>query len=299
MKVILVLMLTINCLHAKYWTTKKSTSYELQALVESFKMDYMTEEEKKSLQEKIENLDSLLSALSKEEHFFISKTAVYKWLLKNKPNIRIPNKFVIENFQSKSEPGDLAPFPKWLLTALRSDTAEIVADKNYERYRTLLNKEPQKAAKSKLHKKIAMIRPWLYLFQKEDAQQIDLRMMKFHFTILEHIIAQFKIFSLFKSDKLPTPSQSLSFFVFREKGKPITEDKTLSILEEVIQKHKNAGLPVPTNDWSLPEEDSWDLSKNDEKLSKQQEVNIKNPTPKKDYRAPQKLPEPIDDWVWD
>lgn len=285
---------------ASYWTTQKETSYEVKALVESFKMDYMTEEEKKDLKEKIRTLDNLLTHLKEKDHYFISKTSIYKWLLKNKPVINVPADFVLENFDAKAEIRDLSPFPRWLLTALRTDSARLVQEPNYESYRRALAKDPASVKNSSLHKRIAMIKPWLYLFQKEDASQIDLRMMKFHFSILDHVISQLKVFYQFNSEQLPESKPELAYFSFKDQERPKNnEEKTLSILDEVIEKHKKENLPVPTGEWSLSSEDTWLPNEENKELSTIQKINIENPKPSKEYVAPEKLPEPIDDWIWD
>lgn len=279
----------------------KETSFEVQALVESFKMEYMTEEEKASLKEKISTLDSIIKDTPKKDHYFISKTAIYKWILKNKPNTKVPESFTLTNFKAKAAPQELAPFPRWLLTALRTDTLAIIQDPQYSSYQRLISQKNKSYQNLKIHRRIKLIKPWLYLFHSEGATQVDLRMMKFHFSILNHVIAQLKVFYQFNHENLPSPSQKLTYFSLSDqKPKEAPNEKeALSLLDQVIEKHRKANLPLPTDDWSLSDEDSWTPADNDGELTQLQKINIDNPKPDGSYEAPKSLPEPIDDWVWD
>ncbi len=297
---IFILSLLSPLIFANYWTTQKETSYEIKVLVESFKMDYMTEEEKLSLKNKIKTLDSLLTNLDKKDHYFISKTSIYKWLLKNKPNITVPKSFSLEDFKAKAELDELSPFPRWLLTALKTDSSKLIQAPNYDVYQKALERDPSKVKNLSIHKRAEMIKPWLYLFQREGADQIDLRMMKFHFSILDHVIAQLKVFYQFNNKGIPQGNSKLSFFSFQE-GQQADEsqNKTLSILDQVIEKHREKNLPVPTGEWTLSDEDSWMPNSEKAEFSKIQKINMENPEPDQDYKAPKNLPKPVDDWVWD
>ena len=106
------------------WVAQENLPYEVQTLVESFNMDYLTDEEKKELKEQLTELDSLMGNLSQGDRFFLAKSSVYKWILKNPPEITPPKSFTIDMFLEKSNTEGLSSFAKWLLLALKSDSSK-------------------------------------------------------------------------------------------------------------------------------------------------------------------------------
>lgn len=294
----LIVILFSQSLFASRWTVKQESPYELKVLVESFNMEYLTDEEKVGLKNKLQTLDSLLGSLEQSDRFFIAKTTVYKWVLKANPFTKAPKEFTLEQFKTKADIKDLSPFSKWLLMSIKSDVAELISTEGYQQYLAERKARGRTIKYKSIENRVNLIRPWAYLFTKEQGSLISLRMMKYQFILLDNLISQYKLFHRFKSKDIPSVSNKLSFFVLDDGTNKTTEnqqEKTIQILDEVIEKHKKANLPVPVSDWQVSKNDEW-TPKEDGSLSNEAKVNLDNPSPDPSYKAPANLPKPVNDW---
>lgn len=298
MKILISFFFCVSFAYASRWTVKQKSPYELKVLVESFNMEYLTDEEKVNLKSKLEELDSLMGSLDQGDRFFIAKTTVYKWILKADPFTKPPKEFTLEQFNTKANLDELSPFSKWLLMAIKSDIANIISSENYQQYLRERRTRGRTIQFKKLEARVNFIRPWAYLFTKEQASLISLRMMKYQFILLDNLITQYQLFHRFKSKELPSKSNKLTFFKLDDgKRDAMTEeqDSTLKVLDEVIEKHKKANLPTPVSDWQVSKNDEW-MPKDDGSLSQEAQINLNNPSPDPGYKAPANLPQPVDDW---
>jgi hypothetical protein len=297
--IILSLLFSLSSsLWASRWTVKEKSPYELKVLVESFNMEFLTDEEKEKLKSRLETLDSLMGSLEQSDRFFIAKTTVYKWILKATPFTKPPKEFSLDQFQTKSDLKDLSPFAKWLLMAIKSDVAELISTESYQQYRREIQNRGRVIQNKSIEARVNLIRPWAYLFSKEQGSLISLRLVKYQFILLDNLISQYQLFHRFKNKELPSTTKKLSFFVLDDGTKPITngqQDKTIKILDEVIEKHKKANLPVPVSDWQVSKNDEW-TPKDDGSLSNEAKINLDNPSPDPSYQAPTNLPQPVNDW---
>ncbi|GEM_PF-3261508 len=300
MKLTIIVLLFSLTTYASQWTVKRQSPYEIQALVESFNMDYLTQEEKNQLSDQLTELDSLMTSLEENDRFFLAKSTVYKWVLKSSPFVKIPKSFDLDKFKTNASTKDLSPFSKWLLMAIKSDIANLVLTTDYRSY--LLEKQQKgrtirfKAVK----RRVDLIRPWAYLFTRENPQQISLRLVKYQFILLKNLISQYKLFYRFKDMELPQKPEQLSFFTLKENLNNDTSeaDNTLTLLDQVIEKHQKANIPTPTSDWQVSKNDEW-LPQNDESLTEESLRNLKNPSANPNYKAPVNLPKPVNDWTLD
>lgn len=290
---------SIHSLYAGHWTVQEKTPYELQALIESFNLDYLTDEEKKSLEENLNELDGLMTSLEDRDRFFIAKSTIYKWVLKNSPNTKPPKTFTLYDFNTKGKEAKLNNFSKWLLMAIKADVASITSLPTYNSYLQELRTKGRTTNFISLEKRISLIKPWAYLYTKESPDQISLRLIKYQFNLLGSLVSQYKLFYRFKGKPLPSlQPKKLTYFRFddgKQKDKENGESELIGKLDSVIKMHKKNNLPLPKNDWTINTKDEWQ-PKDDMTLSKASVMNLENPDADPNYKAPVDLPKPVNDW---
>lgn len=301
MKSVLFIILTFLCLsnlQASRWTIKGKSPYELKVLVESFNVGFLTEEEKQSLKAQINELDALLGSLDEKDRFFIAKSTVYRWVLRSSPFSEVPSNFKIQDFKTIEDTKDLSPFAKWLLLSIKSDVANLVSLPEYKAYDQEKEKKGRTVRYKAVERRVNLIRPWAYLFSSTSSSQVSLRLMKYQFILLKNLISQYRLFHRFQNKELPRPNQKLSYFSFGEiknEDQAEKQDRALSDLDQLIEKHKKKNLPLPVNDWEVADADNW-VPKEDPEMRMKIERNIRNPSPNPNYKAPKDLPKPVNDW---
>lgn len=293
MRILLISLIIVTSLPTfpAQWVAKKTLPYEVQTLIESFNMDYLTDEEKNDLKLEIHQLDTLMSNLKNGDRFFLAKSSVYKWILKYPPQQKPPADFTLDQFTANVKSEGLNSFAKWLLLALKSDSFDIQQNPNYRQYLNIKNRKKIPYDYRILRKKINLLIPWAYLFYRNPGEQINLQLTKYQFSLLKDIVAQYKLFYRFKGNPLPDQQKNkLSLFSFEKKSiqkqgsKSI--DESLSDLDKIIEKHRKAGLPIPVDEWNISKNDDWTPGEN--------EGDIIKPSPS--YEPPKSLPQPVDDW---
>ena len=90
---ILFLLITTFSLKSAYWIPQKKMPYEIESIVRSIQWNYLKTDLKKNFQTNVGKIDFMMNKFPKDELYFISKTATYKYLLGNKPHSKIPNNF--------------------------------------------------------------------------------------------------------------------------------------------------------------------------------------------------------------
>ncbi len=293
MKILIITLSIFSSLSAycAQWIAKESLPYEVQTLVESFNMDFLTDEEKSELKIQLHELDSLMTNLEATERFFLAKSSIYKWILKYPPQVRPPADFTLDQFTAEVKAKDLNSFAKWLLLALKSDSIDIQRNPNYRQYLKVQNRKNIPFNFRALRKKINLLTPWAYLFYKNPGEQMNLQLTRHQFSLLKDIVSQYKLYYRFKGSRLPQQEKKkLSLFSFQEKSIESSGsksvDESLSDLDLIIEKHRKAGLPIPVNEWNISRNDGWTPG--------ELEGDIIQPDPS--YTPPQKLPKPVDDW---
>tara|TARA_Y100000780_G_scaffold232553_1_gene265937 strand:- start:39054 stop:39941 length:888 start_codon:yes stop_codon:yes gene_type:complete len=284
-------LLKSSFLFSAQWIAKEELPYEVKTLVESFNFDYLTDEEKNHLKTHLTELDSLMMNLTSNDRFFLAKSSVYKWILKYPPQVNPPASFTLKQFTEKESSKKLSPFAKWLVLALKSDAIDIQRSANYQQYLNYRNRKNLPYDLMSLKKKVDLLRPWAYLFYRDNGEQVNLQLTKHQFTLLKDIIAQYKLYYRFKGNQLPPLNpKDLRLFSLNT-GKAIKKsssplDESISELDVIIKKHRKAGIPIPTNDWQASKKDTW--TPGDEK------GEFLKPDPS--YTPPKELPKPVNDW---
>lgn len=268
------------------YVASKDVPYEVKVLVESINLDYLTEREKSDLNNSIKSLDSMMAGLDESDKYFLAKSTLYKWVLRNPPNLKVPKDFSVEKIVNQVPSNEFNDFAKWLFLSLKADIIEIIRQPEYQ---------SQKSPKIK--KQLSLIAPWVYLFSYEKGIAANLRLVKHQMKALNTLNNQYKLFYKFKSEPIPKQSNTLNYFKNSlAKSLQGNESKNkgndpLGDLEKVIKKHRRNNLPTPVSEWSS-DQDLWKPkdhmieAKLDDRINKKVE----------NYKAPQNLPQPVDDW---
>jgi len=281
--------------NARHWEATKELPYELRALIASMNIDYLTKEENSTLKTTLYILDALVKDLPQSDRYFLGKTSLYKWLLQASSTIRLPESFVLKNNLQVKNYADLSPFSKWLFGAIKADIAQIAQDPTYQRYIGEKSKNNFTSSTRTIRRKIKLIAPWAYLLSQKDPLQINLQLMRHQMELLLDVTEQYKIYYRFNSLTPPPKSKTLTFFNYKKEPKkakePNQDNETLSYLDSVIKKHKEKGLPLPQNEWTLAPKDTWTPGDGPG-------IDIKVETDGS-YVEPKSLPDPVDDWILD
>ena len=92
MRSLILFFLFIPCIFAKSYYAKKELPGELNLILQSLAKIGLNEDEKKSLDDIILNMDRHFTSMEKDEIFFLVKASVYKTVLGyRKKNERIPS----------------------------------------------------------------------------------------------------------------------------------------------------------------------------------------------------------------
>ncbi|MCO4792498.1 MAG: hypothetical protein KC493_02205 [Bacteriovoracaceae bacterium] len=280
----------------KILVPKSNLPVEINFLIQSIQMGKLSPIEKRRIDQTIIKLDQLMEKLSKEEIFFVIKTEAYKVILKNKPDILINrnsyNKDILDKFDPYIKKSKLSPFSKWVLYSIKSDLEEIFESplfatwKIRKKYKNNLDRKLLR-----LEKKLELLVPWYEYISSTEAREFDENLKPVMMNLLERINLYF--FQLVKYSS--TQAMDLSpirpkFTYFEEKEFDLdTKSEVISVtlekvVDSVLKDNTPPALPTPVNDW-LPREDG-----------STPETARAYPTPDPNYKVPDNLPKPVDDW---
>jgi hypothetical protein len=297
MKILLTFLITLslNPVCAKHWQASKEVPFELRALISSINLEFLTSEEQVTLNKQLQLLDGLISKLPQSDRYFLGKSAIYKWLLQASSGMRVTETFSLDQLLGKKKSKDLSAFSKWLLGAIQSDIIEISKGPDYQRYRNEKKNNRFTNSTRTIRRKIKLIAPWAFLLSQKDPLQINLQLMRHQMALLRDVLEQYKIYFHFNSLDVPSENAKLSYFnlieTINKQSESKDTEKPLSYLDSIIEKHKEAGLPLPQNDWTIDSQDTW--TPGEDSLM---EIKVETDG---SYIAPSSLPKPVDDWILD
>jgi hypothetical protein len=259
------------------WAPIKDVPFELEAIIKSAGSGDLEYQEKAKVS--LGKVFNFYNNLEKKDFYYIFKVSTYKYLLREKPETRIPvnyfNSPFLNKFIRKNPPTHLQDFEKWLWSALVKDVDLIMRDPNYYRFVEAKKKNEMKDSFAILDKKIRLIIPWLIFMKTQDKVELEIYMRESYLKILDHAAINMKIFATLKEKanaKLPLKFD-LSPYISIKKSEPTKkEDKAIDTINSIVKDITEDELPKPTDDWKLD---------SDEFL------------PKDDTE----LPTPVDDWL--
>tara|TARA_R110002072_G_scaffold1989_5_gene16713 strand:+ start:188058 stop:188939 length:882 start_codon:yes stop_codon:yes gene_type:complete len=292
MKLILLLsifFLSFNSFSSSY-KAKGSLPFELEAMIESLPWNIYNLKQKEKINLLVRELDGKLSAINEKERFLFAKSSLIRFFLNNPPSNSFSEtvfrRDILREIRNSFGKEKQTQFVHWFMRALVSDLEDTF---NSPEYVNLQGKDPK--SNSILRKKFQLIGPWINFFKGKNKEEINFALSELYIRAIEHLNSKIESYVNFKTMKknFISPSKNLAFFKIEKETKiPEIENNMLSIIDEVIKRHEKAGIPAPIEDW-VPNDD--DLAK--------KETPLVVPTPNPDYVAPDKLPEPVDDWLFE
>ncbi|MBT3585715.1 MAG: hypothetical protein HN509_12495 [Halobacteriovoraceae bacterium] len=243
----------------------------------------------------LKDLDFYFSKMTKEEILFISKTEIYKLLLKSKPKLKIRassyDRKILDKIQAHANHVK-KPLSKWLLLSIKTDLKELFDNAAFKR----LQKEilgvfkVRKKSTKKLKKKIDFLLPWYELIDTFGVEELDDQLLDLCYQAIENINLQSKLiltYSRFSDIEAARKNHSSLAFFLEKEQKPdyIKDSPTLDqIIQPLVKLPNPFVLPKPTNDWAPKADDTI------------QARALVIPTPNPNYKAPKEIPQPVNDW---
>ncbi len=260
---------------------------ELSLLIKSIQARPQSEEEKKKFLELLTKLDYLLPQMTKEEAFFLSKSEIYFDILRrnrnnNKVDLKLLELSSLKELKDRLEINQLlySPYTQWLGNALLKDLSNLFESTLFSIYKGL-KKDDLALRSSSLRiyeKKLLMLLPWYQKFVDSLPSELEMMVKDLELKQLESIVH--------------TAERLIRFSRFK-KLDPLPKDYTLKafgLKEEVVEEESQEVENVVEN-LNIPETIEEE-SKNAENWVPKDLF----PQPDPNYKAPDQLPEPTDDW---
>ena len=194
-----------------------------------------------------------------------------------------------DNFEKKLALLELSPFSKWLIAGVVTDFKNLKRDPGFAAFSTAYrnNRRQNTPEFLRLEKKIILLSPWIHFLYQSGEDEINFELFKVQSSLFKKLLEKMNLYHLLVHNypKIGNSPNNLSFFDFIE----AKENESGQDLSEKIAK-----IEVPagkdskdnkTNNWT-PSEDVKKLLPNYPQF---------NPN----YVAPEKLPEPVNDWFLD
>ncbi|WP_044557155.1 hypothetical protein [Halobacteriovorax marinus] len=286
----------------------KDMPTEYKILIESINHYPLSKEDKDDLLSNIVMSDAFFTKIPKNDLFLLTKMEIYKAVLsyhnsENIKSIRV-NQPIINELMKKANTAkdELNPFASWILRAVIKDLQSIIKYKYYQTY--LTQKAQSKKLKNiellKLDKKITLLSPWISLFNLSTSEEINLALRPLHFRIIRRLAFLSKtIYQTSSFDKMPPMKELNQLSLFKYSRELTNRESTLQKIDDVIgnieifpskgSSTNISDLPNPSNDW-IPKDDMQSL-----KIKKGDLF----PEPDPNYKKPESLPEPVNDWLLD
>jgi hypothetical protein len=285
----------------KYVTAEKPIPAELKLLFQSIPVNSLSEEDKLLFEKSLLVMDQNFPLLSKEEVFFLCKTEIYKTILKKHKEKDIDLKLVdgkfirqIDQKMDSIKGNPITPFSTWLILAILSDYKQLISAPQNLSFVALARNGSKSKDRSFLiwEKKMKMIFPWIELFLASDFDEFETISQSLRLEILK-ILSQYSSLIIkhtkFKNELVVKKStiNSLQFF----KWKTIQEKTPTNFFAEEDQA---SSVPTPIPGWTP--KDSPVTPESDQQ-GKSAVLPPNYPTPSTNYSPPEKLPEPVNDWI--
>jgi hypothetical protein len=262
---------------------------ELSYLIDSIQDHKYNDEKSEQFVDLIRRLDFIIPHLTKEEMFFLSKSEIYFNILrKNRKGHVIEEDFfskdTLDTLEKLIEKNSqtFSTYTLWLSKALLSDLKILFESNLFPVYKGLIQDSlPLKSSKMRVFDtKMKMLIPWFKKYTTLSPQELELEIKEIQFEQLSAIVK--------------TGEKLLRFSRFKKLGpipkdyilKAFTLEKKKAILkEEVNEENLIENLPIPdTPKVEVRKAENWvpkDLF----------------PQPDPNYKGPDKLPKPVDDWI--
>ncbi|MFZ8933178.1 MAG: hypothetical protein ACO20H_06605 [Bacteriovoracaceae bacterium] len=276
----------------KKFVSVKEVPAELAYLIDTIQEHEYTQEEVDQLMDLIKRLDYILPHLTKEEAFFLSKSEIYFNVLRqnrNKYDVEadLLNKSTLSTLENliKKNSEIYSPYALWLSKAILSDLKILFESSLFSVYKALKKDErPLKSSQAKvLDTKLKMLLPWFKKFTTLSPKDLEEELKYNQFDQLKAVVrTSEKLLRFSRFKKLGAIPKDYTFQAF-----VLQEEETI-IEEKVNEENIVENLPIPESP-----------QKKEVKKAENWVPKDLFPKPDPNYKAPDKLPKPIDDWIED
>lgn len=241
--------------------------------------------------ETFKKLSKEFQNLTKEELYFISKSEVYKTVLKFRPTSSVKEEYykeeILEKISEKLSTTKINSFTHWLIKGIVKDIKDIFSSRAFPTFVIERKKGVVSSSSSrKVLRKLNFLLPWIQSFMTEDTGLFELSLLPMMNEILKKISEKIGYLALYSTNDSKNDEEIKYFeeqtIQLDKSGKPVTVE---DILDPLLGKYKNKNLPIPVDDWIQDEDDFAKTL-----------TPIKNLAPTEGYRAPEKLPDPVEEW---
>lgn len=249
---------------AKTYVPNDQFPIEFKYLLESYQ-ENMTDIDQEFLNEQIANLEKYGNLLTKEEIFFISKSAIYQSVLKYRElePPQYPSEFYQTSFLKKFEEKEKIyqqqdPFTSWLLLSSLYDLQNLSQGMKFNNL-ALSKTNSRKISDRdllKIDRKFTLALYFQMKFEQETAESFKKWVRLIMKDSLKKVTQQLSLLAMASRFNVPIDAdfKNLKLFSLQNAKKAKKEVKT------VIPKSKSAEeiidsvlLPKPVDDWSLEE----------------------------------------------
>lgn len=248
---------------------EEKVSVELTSLIKSLRKDLNTNQQWNSVQETLKEIDSIIQSLPPEPSLYVSKTRIYRELLRLAPEMESSQVSQTQELEKVRLSKEHLPFTFWTWNSFLNDLKNS-------------SDEKQRSIKEKF------ILPWLTWISQTQASLLNLVLQDIYREILELVLLDYRTTSALL--QYPIKQTDRRLFSYKEPPKPkeqlpIKEEPILKELTVLEKTHKKRNLPFPVNDWVVKDKDVGILEK-----------ELKNREDVIDILFKEDLPTPVNDW---
>ena len=240
------------------WTSKKEIPFELEYLITSASQSFSGEEFKTKLKKSLGRVFHFYKELEKKEFYYLFKVSTYKYLLREKPETRIPvnyyDSIYLNKFIRNKRPAHLIGFDQWVWDSLVRDIDIITRDPTYFRFVNAKKKNQIKSNLTILDKKIRLALPWLIQLKLQTPEELNIYMREHYLNILEHAALNMKIFAILKDKKnasFPSKFDLATFLSIEESTNMNKSSDDVKKIKSIVDQVTKEALPKPVDDWIL------------------------------------------------
>ncbi|HAZ13091.1 MAG: hypothetical protein A2X86_09875 [Bdellovibrionales bacterium GWA2_49_15] len=285
----------------KIISSSKPLPTEFILLLESVQRDDLSDKSKVQFEQWIISLDESFGVLTKDEIFFLCKAEIYKAILKKyrnsetdlkKFNLYFLKTAVAKVEQVNREKVALSLFSKWMIQALLSDLKSLLTAPQNLNFITFVQNGTDVTSPAFIiwSKKMKMVAPWVDLFINSVDSEFESIVRPIQLEALQTIAIYADLLlkqSRFKDawPKKKSTLTGLSFFNWKE----LQETKEPAIIaNEPLLPQGSGSSEAPPAAWTPKDTpDAITSSK----------LPPNYPTPNPDYLPPDRLPQPVNDWI--
>ncbi|MEK6623755.1 MAG: hypothetical protein AABY86_02225, partial [Bdellovibrionota bacterium] len=272
---------------------------EFVLLLESIQKADLSSEKKVLFERWILSLDESFGVLTKDEIFFLCKAEIYKVILKKYRNtdsdltkfdMRFLKAASAKIEQINKDKVELSLFSKWMIQALLSDLKSLLTAPQNLNFITFVQNGTEVTSQPFIiwAKKMKMVAPWLDLFVNSIDSEFETIILPLQLEALQTIATYADLLikqSRFKESWPKKKSSLTALTFFKWKEVKTTKDITSPSGDDLIPSMSGRGSSeTPTAAWTPKDAPGTTLPPN-------------YPTPNPDYRSPEKLPRPVNDWI--